>query len=117
MTQTIQTDRIRGIGPVIAGRVDGVPAYYMDVVDADGIVRRCWEPKTCPRGDRLAKRRCVLDRIELAQACRGQGQPVVLAHDQQSFDGLVKILVGREVPGGAPAERVNFRSHRVGVPT
>ncbi|CAB4137881.1 hypothetical protein UFOVP326_114 [uncultured Caudovirales phage] len=114
MTHHILTDLIRGIGPVIAGRVDGQPAYYMDVVDIDGTVRRCWEPKTRPRkGDPAAKRRCVLERIGLAQELRKQGRPVVLAHDQASFDGLVQLLLGgrREGAGCGPAESVNLRLH------
>lgn len=80
-----------GIGPVITGRQGECPAYYIDLVYPDGSTERLFWTKACRGADRMAKLSAIRQRIALAEKLRPE---VVLAHDQQSFQGLVTIIKG-----------------------
>mgnify|MGYP001322985341 CR=1 FL=1 len=84
-------DQPVGIGPVLAGWVDGKPCYYVDLAYQDGTVeRRVWE-KRRNGADRPAKLAAIRHRIALANQLRPD-DGVVLCHDAPSFSGLVRLV-------------------------
>lgn len=101
----VENDRPVGIGPVIAGWDGAEPVYYVDLVYASGETRRLTWKKSSPRADRQAKLAAIRERINLANRLRPNGG-VVLAHDQDSFSGLVTVLSRLSGRGGAMAASV-----------
>jgi hypothetical protein len=87
-----------GIGPVIAGYSGDGPVYYVDLVFPDGSTDRLIWEKARRGADRGAKLSATRKRISLAEQLRPE---VVLAHDQQSFQGLVTIIQGLVARNGS----------------
>lgn len=110
-----------GIGPVIAGQVAGAPVYYVDVAYQDGRVERLTWRKSTRRACRTAKLAAIRERIALAKQLRPAG--VVLAHDQESFTSLVRLLgslaAGMRKWDAGPvecvAQREDFGAQRVNL--
>ncbi len=81
-----------GVGPVIAGRdAAGWPVYFYEVAYQSGFVLRVPCPKATAKADRQAKALTIFSRLRTATLLRQSGN-CVLAHDQESFVGLVRIL-------------------------